>query len=280
MKVVRSPKALQKIIQAHRRKGHTIGVVPTMGYLHEGHLTLLRRARKACDVVVLTLFVNPTQFGPKEDLGRYPRDTKGDLAKARGEKTDYVFFPDAKAMYPEGHQTSVDVSETTQHLCGESRPGHFKGVTTVVAKLFNITLPDIAFFGLKDYQQFVTIRQMARDLDFPIKIVGVPTVRERDGLAMSSRNAYLSSDERKAALVLSRALSQVKKAVGQGEKKLERLQTMLQKELSSEPLARIDYAAAMNATTMTWATQYEKGNTLFALAVFIGKTRLIDNLVV
>ncbi len=279
MKVVTSPGALQKIIQAHRRRGHTIGVVPTMGFLHDGHLSLLKKARASCDVVVLTLFVNPTQFGPKEDLSRYPRDKKGDLAKARSVKTDYVFCPTVAQMYPKDEQTRVVVSGTTQTLCGASRPGHFEGVTTVVAKLFNITLPDKAFFGLKDYQQFATIRQMVRDLNFPIDVVGVPTVRETDGLAMSSRNAYLNGSEREAALCLSRGLKKVKVGVKEG-KNVGALLKILEKEIKLQSLARIDYVSCVNATTLLPTRTYLRGNTLFALAVFIGKTRLIDNLVV
>src|SRR5512140_2355746 len=201
-----------------RRDGRRIAVVPTMGALHEGHLSLLRAARARADIVILTIFVNPTQFGPKEDLSKYPRDEAGDLAKARSCGIDLAFCPDASAMYPAGAQTFVEVRELAQPLCGASRPGHFAGVATIVTKLFHITQPHLAIFGEKDYQQLAIIRRMVRDLDFGIEIVSVPIVREADGLALSSRNAYLSAEQRRVALALSRGLAAAEARVRAGER--------------------------------------------------------------
>ncbi len=251
-----------------------------MGYLHEGHLTLLRRARKAADIVILTLFVNPTQFGPKEDLDKYPRDMKGDLAKARSVGTDYVFAPQPFDMYPDGYETYVDVLHATQHLCGAARLGHFRGVTTVVAKLFNITQPDVAFFGMKDFQQYTVIKRMVTDLNMPIKIVGVPTVREKDGLAMSSRNVYLSTEERQAALSLSQGLREVEQQIKKGNTKIDFLLNRLRKNILKEKITRIDYVQCMDADSIQPTQVYLRKRTLFAMAVFVGKTRLIDNLVI
>lgn len=266
MRVICSPHQMQKISQRAKRSGKSIGVVPTMGFLHVGHETLLRRARARCDILILTIFVNPTQFGPKEDLKRYPRDEKGDLKKARRCKVDFVFMPKSADMYPEGYETYVEVTKASQELCGRSRPGHFRGVATVVAKLFNIVQPNIAFFGLKDFQQFTVLKKMVADLNFPIRMVGVPTVREKDGLALSSRNVYLSPEERRAALCIPRGLRKVKRAVSRGEKKIPTLLKILKDEIGREKLVKIDYIHG--------------DKTLFAIAVFIGKTRLIDNIVV
>lgn len=280
MRVISSPKTIQSLVLKAKRSKKTVAVVPTMGYLHEGHLTLLRKARKKADLLILTLFVNPTQFGPNEDLSRYPRDEKGDLAKAKSCKVDFVFMPKPKDMYPEGHQTSVDVTEASRNLCGASRPGHFKGVTTVVAKLFNITQPDFAFFGLKDFQQFAVLSRMVKDLNMPVRMIGVPTVREKDGLALSSRNVYLSPEERSQALSLSRGLASVAEAVKKGKTNIDELLSSLKSSIQSQPLARIDYAECMDAETLQPLPAYRKNKTLFALAVFFGKTRLIDNRVV
>lgn len=280
MRTISSPHIIQQTCLKLKRRGKTIAVVPTMGYLHEGHITLLRKARKKADIVILTLFVNPKQFGPQEDLSRYPRDIKGDLKKAKEAGVDYVFLPKVSALYPEGYQTYVEVTEVSQELCGESRPGHFKGVVTVVAKLFNLTQPDYAFFGLKDFQQFVAVGRMVTDLNFPIKIIGVPTVREKDGLALSSRNVYLSATERQAALVIPRSFQKIKDEVKKGNVDIFYLLDLLKKEMSQESLARIDYISCMNAETIQPLKEYRRGKTLFAVAVFIGKTRLIDNLVV
>lgn len=282
MKIVFNPGAIQKICLQFRKKNKTIGVVPTMGFLHEGHLTLLKKCRSHCDVLILTLFINPAQFGPKEDLSRYPSDIPGDLAKARACGVDFVFMPKAGDMYPAGFETYVEVGEMTQTLCGASRPGHFKGVTTIVAKLFHLTLPDVAYFGLKDFQQFAVLKKMVKDLNFPVKMVGVPTVREKDGLAKSSRNSYLNPAERTAALCLSKAIQQLKNEIKKGATDLKKLETVLQKKILEEPLARIDYATFVDSETLKplHTYTYKKGHTLFALAIFIGKTRLIDNVVV
>jgi len=204
--VIREPVAMRAWAEDVRRDGRRICVVPTMGYLHDGHVELLRVGRARADVLIFTLFVNPSQFGPREDLSRYPRDEEGDLAKAREAGADLAFCPEAGAMYPAGYQTWVDVERLSQPLCGASRPGHFRGVATVVTKLFNLTVPHVAVFGEKDFQQLALIRRMTADLDFGIEIVSVPIVREPDGVAMSSRNAYLSAEERRAALCLSRGL--------------------------------------------------------------------------
>ncbi|OGP08651.1 MAG: pantoate--beta-alanine ligase [Deltaproteobacteria bacterium GWA2_45_12] len=290
MIIIRSPQQMQKMALGFRAKGKTIAVVPTMGYLHEGHVTLLRKARRKADIVILTLFVNPTQFGPKEDLSRYPRDEKGDLKKAKSCGTDIVFLPQPQDMYPVGYQTYVEVIQSTQSLCGVSRPHHFKGVTTVVTKLFAITQPHYAFFGLKDYQQYAVICRMAKDLNLPVQIIGVPTVREKSGLAMSSRNVYLNVEEKKAALCLSRGLKKIRrgaacraparKSAASSAPTLNHLVFMLKKEIKREPLAKIDYIAAVDAKTIQPLKEYQRGNTLFAVAVFFGKTRLIDNIVV
>src|SRR5215510_6409178 len=210
--IIRDPAAMRARVEDLRRDGLVIAVVPTMGYLHEGHLSLLRAARARADVVILTIFVNPTQFGPSEDLAKYPRDEAGDLAKARAAGVDLAFCPEAAAMYRPGSQTFVEVRDLQQLLCGASRPGHFAGVATVVTKLFHITQPHLAVFGEKDYQQLAIIRRMVRDLDFAIEIAGVPIVREADGLAMSSRNAYLSSGQRRSALSLSAGLAAAERA--------------------------------------------------------------------
>lgn len=251
-----------------------------MGFLHEGHLTLVRKAREVANVVVMTIFINPTQFGPKEDFLKYPRDTKGDLVKARKAGADFVFLPKVSSLYPSDYETYVEVTRATRQLCGKSRPTHFSGVTTIVCKLFNIVQPDIAVFGLKDFQQCAVIKRMARDLNLPIQIIGVPTVREKDGLAMSSRNVYLSPSERKAALVLSQSLNQIGREVKKGKRNLPALKRHLKDLIRREPLARIDYVEVMDAETIQPLKKYRPHKTLFALAVFFGKTRLIDNRVV
>src|SRR5512138_1172784 len=234
-----------------RRDGRRIAVVPTMGALHEGHLALLRDARARCDVVILTIFVNPTQFGPTEDLSRYPRDEAGDLAKARTCGIDLAFCPAASAMYPTGAQTFIEVRELQKPLCGASRPGHFAGVATVVTKLFHATLPHVAVFGEKDYQQLAILRRMTRDLDFGIEIASCPIVREPDGLALSSRNAYLSSEQRAAALCLSRGLAAAEAAVKAGEKSAAKILAAARTPIEAEKLARIDYVELRDADELT-----------------------------
>jgi pantoate--beta-alanine ligase len=274
--VVRDPAIMRERAEDLRRDGRVIAVVPTMGALHDGHLSLLRAARARADVVILTIFVNPTQFGPSEDLARYPRDEAGDLAKARPTGLDLAFCPDAAAMYPAGAQTFVEVRELAGPLCGASRPGHFTGVATIVSKLFHITRPHLAFFGEKDYQQLAVIRRMTRDLDFGIEIVGVPIVREPDGLAMSSRNAYLSPDQRAQALALSRGLAAAEALVKAGERDAAALVAAARAPIEASPLARIDYVELRDADELTPIARLERPAVL-AMAVFVGATRLIDN---
>jgi len=274
--IIRDPAAMRDRAEDLRRDGLRIGVVPTMGYLHDGHLSLVRAARARCDVVILTIFVNPTQFGPNEDLSRYPRDEAGDLDKARACGLDLAFCPDADDMYPKGSQTYVEVRELQQPLCGASRPGHFVGVATVVTKLFNLTRPHVAFFGEKDYQQLAVIRRMVRDLDLGIEIVGMPIVREPDGLAMSSRNVYLAAAEREAALSLSRGLAAAEAAVAAGARDPAAVLAAARAPIEAEPLARIDYVELRDADDLTPIAQLARPAVL-AMAAFVGKTRLIDN---
>jgi pantoate--beta-alanine ligase len=259
-----------------RRDGRKIAVVPTMGALHEGHLTLLRAARAKADIVILTIFVNPTQFGPNEDLSRYPRDEAGDLAKARTCNIDLAFCPDASVMYPSGAQTFIEVRELQKPLCGASRPGHFAGVATIVTKLFNITKPHLAVFGEKDYQQLAIIRRMVRDLDMAIEIQGVPIVREPDGLALSSRNAYLSAEQRTAALALSKGLAAAEAAFKAGERDAAKLVAAAKATLDAEPLVRIDYLELRDADELS-LIESVTGRAVMAIAAFVGTTRLIDN---
>ncbi|MBI3152677.1 MAG: pantoate--beta-alanine ligase [Chloroflexi bacterium] len=256
----------------------TVGLVPTMGYLHEGHLSLIRRARVECEHVIVTIFVNPTQFGPTEDLSKYPRDLERDLGLIEPLGVDLVWNPSAEVMYPSGYQTWVEVEAMTRPLEGAMRPGHFRGVTTVVAKLFNATQPHKAYFGQKDAQQAAVIRQMTQDLDFPIEIVVCPIVREADGLAMSSRNKYLSEAERKAATVLFRALSAAKDLYEGGERDAEKVRGKMKEVLAGEPLAQMQYVSCADYVSLEELREI-KGKTLLSMAVFFGKTRLIDNFV-
>jgi len=256
----------------------TVGLVPTMGYLHEGHLSLIRRARDECEHVVVSIFINPTQFGPSEDLSKYPRDLDRDLKLIEPLGTDLVWVPTAESMYPQGYQTWVEVEEMTNPLEGAMRPGHFKGVTTVVAKLFNAVQPHNAYFGQKDAQQVAVIRQMTRDLNFPIEIVVCPIVREPDGLAMSSRNVYLDSAQRKAATVLFRSLNAAKEVYDKGERDAGMLRQITTEVLASEPLAQVQYVSCADYDTLE-ELDVVKGRALLSMAVFLGKTRLIDNLV-
>jgi pantoate--beta-alanine ligase len=255
-----------------------VGFVPTMGYLHEGHLSLIRRAREECKSVIVSIFVNPTQFGPNEDLSKYPRDLQRDLNLIAPLGVDVVWTPTAEVMYPPGYQTWVEVEALTKPLEGAMRPGHFRGVTTVVAKLFNGVQPHKAYFGQKDAQQAAVIRQMTRDLNFPIEIIVCPTVREPDGLAMSSRNTYLNPEERRAATVLFRALTAAQRAYQQGERNAETLRRILYETLATEPLANVQYVSCADYDTLE-ELDTVKGKALLSMAVFIGKTRLIDNVV-
>ena len=256
----------------------TVGFVPTMGYLHEGHVSLARRAREECDHVAVSIFVNPTQFGPSEDLSKYPRDLESDLRLLEAAGVDLVWTPTTEIMYPPGFATWVEVEGLTKPLEGASRPGHFRGVTTVVSKLFNAVQPTKAYFGQKDAQQAAVIRKMARDLDFPIEIVVCPTVREADGLAMSSRNSYLSPEERQAATVLFRSLSAARSAYERGERSAESLRGIMAEVIASEPLAKMQYVSVADYDTLE-ELETVTGKTLLSMAVFMGKTRLIDNFV-
>ena len=255
----------------------TVGLVPTMGYLHEGHLSLIRRAREECDHVVVSIFVNPTQFGPKEDLSRYPRDLDRDM-KLIEPYTDLLWTPTAEVMYPQGYQTWVEVEAMTKPLEGAMRPGHFRGVTTVVAKLFNAVQPHKAYFGQKDAQQAAVIRQMVRDLNFPLEIIVCPTTREPDGLAMSSRNVYLDLEQRKAATVLFRSLSAAKELYEAGERDAEQIRAKMKEVLASEPLAELQYVSCADYDTLEELSEI-KGKALLSMAVYFGKTRLIDNFI-
>jgi pantoate--beta-alanine ligase len=255
-----------------------LGLIPTMGYLHEGHLALVRRARDECASVAVSIFVNPAQFGPNEDLSRYPRDLERDLGLLEPLGVDLVWTPTPEVVYPAGFQTWVTVENLTLPLEGAVRPGHFRGVTTVVAKLFNAVQPQAAYFGQKDAQQAAVIRRMTRDLDFPIEIVVCPIVREADGLAMSSRNAYLSADERKAAAVLYRALSAAERAYRAGERSAQVLREIVAGVIASEPLAQLQYVSCADYDTLEELDALT-GRALLSMAVYMGKTRLIDNFV-
>lgn len=276
MKIIDSVNEMQQTALALRREGKHIAFVPTMGFLHEGHASLLREGRKRGDVLVLSIFVNPIQFGPAEDLDRYPRNLEGDCAIARECGVDIVFTPTATEMYPAGFQTSVRVRDLALPLCGASRPGHFDGVATVVAKLFNIVQPETALFGNKDFQQLAIIRRMVTDLSQPVEIIGMPIVREADGLAMSSRNAYLTPEERQSALCLSRAIRLVQESYTAGERDANALLSAARRLILSEPAASIDYLELRDAESLESVSD-ASDTTLMALAVRIGATRLIDN---
>lgn len=262
-----------------REEKRTIGLVPTMGALHGGHLSLIHEARAMCDVVVVSIFVNPTQFGPAEDFNSYPRDLTRDASLLAEYNVDYVFAPTVEEIYPAGFSTYVDVEGLTDHLEGAARPGHFRGVATVVSILLNAVKPDFAFFGQKDAQQAALIKKMVRDLAFGAEIVVLPIVREESGLALSSRNAYLAPDERRAATVLYRALTRAAKAYDEGERSAGNLIEMVRSTIDSEPLARIDYVAISDADTLGKIDDVEDGPALLSLAVYVGKTRLIDNVI-
>ncbi len=270
-------------VRAWRQEGLTIGLVPTMGYLHEGHASLIDAAVAQCDRVVASDFVNPTQFGPNEDLASYPRDFEHDRQLLEEHGCAMMFYPSVDEMYPDGGgktDTYVEIlNDMPKQLCGKTRPIHFRGVCTVVSKLFNIVTPDKAFFGQKDAQQLGIIRRMVRDLSYGIEIVGCPIVREADGLAKSSRNTYLSAEERQAALILSQSIFLGEKLVAEGEKDARRIVAAMTEKIQSEPLARIDYVSAVDGVTMEPVEQIS-GTVLVAMAVYIGKTRLIDNFIV
>lgn len=276
MKIITNLEEMQQTALSLRREGKRIAFVPTMGFLHEGHASLLREGRTRGEILVLSIFVNPIQFGPGEDLERYPRNLDNDCAIARACGVDIVFTPTAAGMYPPGFQTSIRINELALPLCGSSRPGHFDGVATVVAKLFNIVQPDLALFGKKDFQQLAIIRRMTLDLSLPVEIVGMPIIREADGLAMSSRNAYLSVEQRQSALCLSQAIRSVRELYASGERRIERLRSVALGMIEAEPAAVIDYLDFRDAGTLEPVTT-ACTTTLMALAVKIGPTRLIDN---
>ncbi len=276
MRTIRTSGDMQAAALAWRREGRRVGLVPTMGALHDGHVSLVRLARGLSDTVVVSVFVNPAQFGPGEDFARYPRDVERDERLCRDAGADVVFHPPAGALYAPGHSVFVSEEALSRGLCGAARPGHFRGVCTVVAKLFHLVLPDLAVFGEKDAQQLRVIRRMVRDLDFPVRIVAGPIVREPDGLAMSSRNAHLSPDERREALCLRRALDAAERAFADGERSARVLRERMAREAASAPSARVDYAEVVDDETLEPVEWIERP-ALAALAVFVGRTRLIDN---
>jgi len=280
MRVFKTVKEMQNWCIDQKKQGKTVGLVPTMGYLHEGHLSLVREARRQTDLVVVSIFVNPIQFGVNEDLDQYPRDLSRDLGLLEKEKADAVFAPAVAEMYPAGYSTFVEVEgQVTSKLCGASRPGHFKGVTTVVSKLFNICQPDKAFFGQKDAQQVLVIEKMVHELNYPLQIVRVPIVRENDGLAMSSRNVYLNEEERRQALVLNQSLLMARDMIRAGERDPQKVLASIRGQIEKAPLAQIDYVKLYRASDLAEIDAIE-GQVLIALAVKFGNTRLIDNLLV
>ena len=275
MEKVYTVKEVREQVKAWRREGLTVGLVPTMGYLHEGHASLIKKAVEQNDKVVVSVFLNPTQFGPTEDLEAYPRDFEADCKLCESIGAAMVFHPEPSEMYAPDFCTWVDMDVLSKTLCGKSRPIHFRGVCTVVSKLFNIVTPDRAYFGQKDAQQLAIIRRMVRDLNMDIEIVGCPIVREEDGLAKSSRNTYLSPEERKAALILSKTVA-LGKELAKTEKDANKVVEAMKKNIETEPLAKIDYVEAVDALSMAPVEKLE-GTCMLAMAVYIGKTRLIDN---
>lgn len=279
MKIAVTVSEVRNQVSEWRKQGLSVGLVPTMGYLHEGHKSLITRAVSENDKVVVSVFVNPMQFGPSEDLESYPRDMDRDAAVCEEAGAALVFHPEPSEMYHEGFSSYIDMNTLTEGLCGKSRPTHFRGVCTVVAKLFNIVVPDRAYFGQKDAQQLAVVRHMADDLSYGIEIIGCPIVREEDGLAKSSRNTYLSNEERKAALILNKALSEGKKLINSGEKDADKIKATISDIINTEPLARIDYVEVVSWDTLEPIKEIN-GQVLAAVAVFIGKTRLIDNFII
>jgi len=280
MRTITDPQELQRQCLAWRGQGLTIGLVPTMGYLHEGHMALMSHARPRCDRLVVSLFVNPTQFGPGEDLDKYPRDPEGDSAKAESCGADLLFVPDPGTMYAPDHATWIDVPELGRHLCGASRPGHFRGVCTVVAKLFMLATPHVAVFGRKDWQQLAIIRRMVRDLNIPVEIIGHDIVREADGLAMSSRNAYLTPEERAVAPAIRRGLVTLAQRVRDGERDAKAARHFLHREYARElPMGEVDYIELVHPDDITPVSAVT-GPVLAAVAVRVGRARLIDNILI
>jgi pantoate--beta-alanine ligase len=279
MKTISDPRKMSSFSLSGTKKGLKIGFVPTMGALHEGHIALVRKAKKTSDIVVVSIFVNPIQFGPKEDYKKYPRNQKKDVVVLKKEKVDVLFCPAAKDMFPAGFSSYIEVKGLDKNLCGASRPGHFKGVATIVAKLFNIVRPDTAFFGAKDFQQQAIIRKMAKDLNMNVKIETVKTVRDNDGLAKSSRNAYLSKEERKHAPALYKAVSLSAKMVRSGEKNAAKVIAAVKKSIIKDADFRIDYISVVDPQTLEYQRTIKKP-VLIAVAAYLGKTRLIDNIIV
>jgi pantoate--beta-alanine ligase len=278
LQLIHTKAQLRDVLGRERRPGKSVGLVPTMGYLHAGHASLMRRAKQENDLVVVTVFVNPTQFGPNEDLSTYPRDAEKDCALMRAEGVDLAFFPSAEEIYPPGYTTYVEVQGAmTGTLCGRSRPGHFRGVTTIVSKLFHLVAPDRAYFGQKDAQQLAVIEQMVRDLDFNVEIVGCPIVREPDGLAMSSRNVYLSETHRAQAAIISKALFEARDLIHGGVREAAALTRHVEKMISTIDTAAIDYVSVVDSRTLTDLERLS-GEVLIAVAVKLGRTRLIDNI--
>ena len=278
MEIVSHVQEMKDLSQRLRAQGKPIGFVPTMGFFHEGHLSLMRRARGECDILIVSIFVNPTQFVAGEDYESYPRDMERDLRMAAKEGVDIVFAPTPQEMYPEGYSTYVNVENLTERLCGEIRPGHFRGVTTVVTKLFNIVQPHRAYFGEKDYQQLVVIERMVRDLNMDVEIIRCPTVRDPDGLAASSRNIYLNLEERRAARVLYRALKQGELLFNHGIREAEQIKRKVKEILEGEPLVEPQYVEVVDGDTLEDVSVIE-GNCVIALAARVGKARLIDNII-
>lgn len=279
MKILRTVKEIQEYTRTVKAAGRSIGLVPTMGALHEGHLTLMREAKKKCDVVIASVFVNPVQFGPNEDYDAYPRRFAEDCEKLESAEVDAVFHPEAQEMYPQGYSTYVNVEgDITHKLCGAQRPGHFRGVATVVTKLMNLSRADKAFFGQKDAQQVVVIRRFVQDLNLPVEVNMVPIVREESGLARSSRNAYLSAEEKKAALILSQSLKKAKEAYAAGEHDAEALKKLVYEHIATEHMAVVDYVDLYAFPSLEPVEKVEQ-EALLAIAVKIGKTRLIDNVI-
>lgn len=278
MKIVKTISEVRNSVKEWKKQGLSIGLVPTMGYLHEGHKSLIERAHKENDVVVVSDFVNPVQFGPNEDLATYPRDLERDAKLCEEAGAALLFNPEPDEMYFEDFHTYVNMESLSDELCGKTRPTHFRGVCTVVSKLFNIVTPDRAYFGQKDAQQLAIIRRMVRDLNFDIEIVGCPIIREKDGLAKSSRNTYLNEEERKAALILSKAVKLGMELAENGEKSADKIVSEMKKLIETEPLAKIDYVKAVDANSIEIISEM-KPPVLVAIAVYIGKTRLIDNFI-
>lgn len=279
IKVVSTVDETRAQIKEWKKQGFTVGLVPTMGYLHEGHQSLIKKAVDENDKVVVSVFVNPIQFAPNEDLETYPRDLEADKKLCDSTGADLIFHPTPDEMYPDGFSTHIQMDNLTKELCGKTRPTHFGGVCTVVGKLFNIVQPDKAYFGQKDAQQLAIIKRMVRDLNFDLEIVGCPIIREPDGLAKSSRNTYLSADERKAALILSKSIELGKELVANGEKNAQNIIKAMTDKINTEPLARIDYVNVVDALNIE-PIDVIQGETLVAIAVYIGKTRLIDNFII